>query len=271
MGYEFGLSRRIYGVVAGVVTDNKHPDGYYMVKVKFPWIRSTDVGDSENFVTTWARVMTQMAGAGRGFYSLPEPDDEVILSFLHGDIRMPVVLGAVWNNKDLMPVNDEAEHAGLKAPVAHGKESDVGIKDANVDNASAGGKNNSRFFQSRSGHLLIFDDTGGAEGLTIVSKDGHGVTFKDSDKYVSIYDKDGEEYLAFDAANKKITLQSKAGDIDIFCKSGKLNVVAKEIYVESTTKATYKTSADTIIDAGGNVDMDAGGKIDADASKIELN
>ena len=46
-----GNRRRIYGVVIGIVTDNKHPDGEYRVKVRFPWIRdATDAGDAEDFI-----------------------------------------------------------------------------------------------------------------------------------------------------------------------------------------------------------------------------
>ena len=111
MGYEFGLGRRIYGVVNGVVTDNKHPEGMYRVKVKFEWIQSTKAQDKVDYISSWARVASPMAGAGRGFYCLPEPEDEVIVSFVHGDIRYPVVLGALWNEKDKMPVNDKAPKA----------------------------------------------------------------------------------------------------------------------------------------------------------------
>ncbi|PKN54322.1 MAG: hypothetical protein CVU56_27210 [Deltaproteobacteria bacterium HGW-Deltaproteobacteria-14] len=269
MGYEFGLSRRIYGVVCGVVTDNKHPEGDYRVKVKFPWISSTDAGDKEDFISSWARVTSNMAGGGRGFYCLPEPDDEVLVSFIHGDVRLPVVIGSLWNKEDKMPVGDSASgNKGVADPLGN----DVGIGAAAVDNNAAGGKNNARFFLSRAGHMLIFDDTDGKESMTLISKSGHGLHFNDEKDNIAMHDASGEEYMVLDGKNKKIIIETKNGDIDILCKNGKLNVEAKEIFVKSTTTATYESKNDTKIESkSSNIVIKASSKIDADASKIELN
>ena len=62
---------RIGGVVVGVVTNNQDPDGLGRVKVRFPWL-------SEEHESHWARMVTPMAGNDRGFYMLPEVDDEVL-------------------------------------------------------------------------------------------------------------------------------------------------------------------------------------------------
>ncbi|MFT7581162.1 MAG: hypothetical protein ACI9MR_002836 [Myxococcota bacterium] len=267
MGYEFGLSRRIYGVVSGVVTDNKHPEGDYRVKVKFGWIRSTDAGDDEDYISSWARVTVLMGGGGRGFYCLPEVDDEVLVSFVHGDIRQPVVIGSMWNAKDAMPVGDAA--TGNKA-LTDPQGNDIGIAAAAVDNQAAGGENNARFMTSRSGHTIMFDDTDGKESLQIISKTGHVIVMSDEKDNIAIQDASGEEYIVFDGANKKIILETANGDIDILCKNGILNIEAKEITTTATTKATHeatnemKMHSKKIIIAADNL-------IDADAKKIELN
>lgn len=269
MGYEFGLSRRIYGVVSGVVSDNKHPEGDYRVKVKFPWISSKDAGDKEDFISSWARVISNMGGKGRGFYCLPEVGDEVLVSFVHGDVRLPVVLGAMWNKEDKMPVgNDTTKHKKTKDPIGN----DIGIHAAAVDNNAAGGKNNARFFLSRAGHMLIFDDTDGKESVALVSKSGHALVLNDEKDNIAFYDASGEEYLVLNGKDKKILLETKNGDIDILCKNGKLNIEAKEIFVKSTTTATYESKNDTKVESkSSNIVMKASAKIDADASKIELN
>jgi len=268
MGYEFGLSRRIYGVVCGVVTDNKHPEGDYRVKVKFPWISSTDASDKEDFISSWARVATQMAGGGRGFYCLPEPDDEVLISFIHGDIRLPIVIGALWNQTDKMPVGgDGSPNSGVTDPLGN----DIGISAAAVDNNAAGGKNNARFFLSRSGHLLIFDDTDGKESMTLISKSGHGLHFNDEKDNIAMHDASGEEYMVLDGKNKKIIIETKNGDIDVLCKNGTFNLEAKKITVKSTTTAEYKSTKDTTIKSDAKIIINASSLIDADAAKIELN
>ncbi|MCA9515540.1 MAG: hypothetical protein KC635_11395 [Myxococcales bacterium] len=268
MGYEFGLSRRIYGVVAGVVENNKHPEGHYMVRVKFPWIRSKDKGDKEDYISSWARVIANMGGKGRGFYCLPEVGDEVIVTFIHGDIRQPIVLGAVWNKEDKMPVGDSAtSNKSTKDPLGN----DIGIEKAAVDNNAADGKNNARFFLSRAGHILLFDDTDGKESIAIVSKTGHALVLNDEKENIAIYDKSGEEYMVLNGKDKKILIETKNGDIDILCKNGKFNVEAKEIFMKSSAKTTLQAGADTTIKSDANIVIKASGKIDADASKIELN
>jgi len=124
---------RIEGVVTGVVTNNKDPDGHGRVKLKFPWL-------SDQEESWWARVAAPMAGKERGFYFLPEVDDEVLVAFEHGDPRFPYVIGALWNSQAKPPLT-------------------------NTD-----GKNNVRAIKSRSGHTVTLDDTQGEEKILIVDK-----------------------------------------------------------------------------------------------------
>jgi uncharacterized protein involved in type VI secretion and phage assembly len=77
---------QIYGVVIGIVTNNKDKEGMGRLKVKFPWR-----GDSDE--SYWARVATVMAGKDRGTFFLPEVDDEVLVAFDHGDINHPYKAG----------------------------------------------------------------------------------------------------------------------------------------------------------------------------------
>jgi phage baseplate assembly protein V len=124
---------RFYGVAFAVVTNNKDPDGLGRVKVKLPWM-------DDKAETDWARVVTPMAGAARGFYFLPEVDDEVLVAFEHGNPALPYVLGALWNGKDKPP-------------------------ESNSD-----GKNDRRTIRSRSGHVIRLTDTKGSETIEIIDK-----------------------------------------------------------------------------------------------------
>jgi len=126
-------SRRIIGVVVGLVTNNKDPEGLGRVKVKFPWLSDADESD-------WARVAAPMAGNDRGAYFLPEVDDEVLVAFEHGDARSPYVVGALWNGKDTPPAKNDD------------------------------GKNNLRLIKSRSGHTIKLNDEDGKETIEILDK-----------------------------------------------------------------------------------------------------
>ena len=143
-------SGRNYGVVVGLVTNNKDPDGMGRVKVKFPWL-------SDQEESWWARMAVPMAGPSRGTYFLPEVDDEVLVAFEHGDVRFPYIVGAVWNGKDAPPTTN------------------------------SDGKNNIRLIKSRSGHIIRLDDTDGNEKVEIIDKQGtNSITIKSSDNSITI-------------------------------------------------------------------------------------
>jgi uncharacterized protein involved in type VI secretion and phage assembly len=76
------------GKVAALEGD---PVGEGRIQIRLPTITATEG-------TLWARVALPDAGDGRGFCLLPEIDDEVIVGFLDGDPRDPVILGALHSS-----------------------------------------------------------------------------------------------------------------------------------------------------------------------------
>ena len=77
----------------GIVTDNKDPDKLGRVKVKYPLL-------NDEVESGWARIAWGAAGKERGTVSLPHVNDEVAIGFEHGDVRRPVILGALFNGVD---------------------------------------------------------------------------------------------------------------------------------------------------------------------------
>jgi uncharacterized protein involved in type VI secretion and phage assembly len=145
---------RVYEPVIGIVTDNKDPDKLLRVKVKFPTLSAQDT-------TSWVSVISLGAGKERGWFFLPEVNDEVLVAFEHGDINRPIILGALWNGTD-------------KAP---------------KDNSS--GSNPIRTLVSKSGSKIEFDD----EKNTITISDGGGkgeIVFKADDNKITITAKSGD-------------------------------------------------------------------------------
>lgn len=263
-----GTGRRIYGAVIGIVTDNQHPDGEYRIKVKFPWIRDKEAGDKEDFLSSWARISSLLAGPSRGWYMLPEVDDEVLVMFEHGDIRRPIVVGGLWNGKDLPPVGKEAPKKSTD-PMGV----DLGIDKACVD-TKKNEKNRARFFHSRSGHLLLFDDADEDKDEKIVLKTARGHTLvlndKDGKESIALYDSTGEEYFHLDEKNKKITIETKKGDIDILCKEGTFTVEAKKIVTKATDTAEHEAT-NKMTHKSKEVVIKGDSKVDVDGGKIELN
>jgi uncharacterized protein involved in type VI secretion and phage assembly len=79
--------------VVGVVTNNNDPEQRGRVRVKYP-----SLSDKEE--SAWAPVATPSSGNQRGLLMLPQPDEEVVIGFEHGDSRRPIVLGSTFNGKD---------------------------------------------------------------------------------------------------------------------------------------------------------------------------
>lgn len=53
--------------------------------------------------TLWARVAVPCAGSNKGAFFIPDVDDEVVVSFVNGDSRYPIILGSLWNGNDQAP------------------------------------------------------------------------------------------------------------------------------------------------------------------------
>lgn len=80
-----------------VVTDIQDPDGRARVKVQLV------APDPEDQATLWARVAVPFAGDNRGAFLIPDVGDLVLVLFAGGDVRAPIVVGALWNGKTAVP------------------------------------------------------------------------------------------------------------------------------------------------------------------------
>ncbi|MBA3820084.1 MAG: phage tail protein [Deltaproteobacteria bacterium] len=125
---------RVYEPVIALVTDNKDPSKLGRVKVKIPILSDTDS-------SWWAPIIMLGAGKNRGWFFIPEVDDEVLVMFEHGDVNRPLVVGALWGGKDKPPEKNP-------------------------------GSNPKRVIKSRGGNKITFDDDPGS--LQIVIEDGTG-------------------------------------------------------------------------------------------------
>ncbi|TVZ37371.1 hypothetical protein P886_1712 [Alteromonadaceae bacterium 2753L.S.0a.02] len=84
--------------LAEVVAVND-PDGKNRVQIKL--LSYDDATDQD--APVWARVAVPFAGNDRGAFLIPDVGDEVLVSFVNGDTRMPVVIGSLWNGADSAP------------------------------------------------------------------------------------------------------------------------------------------------------------------------
>ncbi len=205
---EDGLFRRdpLLGAVVGIVTNNQDPDKLGRVKLKFPWL-------SDDHESDWARIASPMAGLERGVFFLPEVDDEVLVIFEHADIRKPVVLGGLWNGVDKPPTDNED------------------------------GENNLRMIRSRSGHVILLDDTDGSEKIEII-------------------DAQEENKITIDTAENTITLTT-GKDLVLSAPDGKISLQCKELEVAASSSAK--------IESDQGLDLKSGATLGIEGQTVNIN
>lgn len=161
-----------------IVTDNADPDGLQRVKVAKK--------NEDESVTEWVPVLTPYGSADTGLSMLPEINDQVLVISLDGSDNRKAIIGTFWSNEILPPQTDENKNADLNSD----------------------GKNALRFFKSRSGHKLIFDDTKGMEKIQLIASGG-------------------KTRLEFLAENKLVSLDAE-NDINMGAK-GAVLIQAQEV------------------------------------------
>jgi len=135
IAYPSSMSKRrpATNLQMAVVVDNNDPEKMGRIKVKFPWNESDE--------TPWVRLAVPHAGSDRGWLSLPEIDDEVLIGYEQNNPDLPIALAALYNKDTALP-------------------------------ADPGDKNDIKVFMTRSGNQICFTDADGSEEINIAMKDG---------------------------------------------------------------------------------------------------
>ena len=106
------LMPSVEGLHYGKVIDYKKSEGgHELLEVELP-----TANENEQNQTLYARLSTFLAGANGGAVFRPYPGDEVVIGFIGNDPRFPVVLGALYNSQDAVPLDlsgNEQQQTGL--------------------------------------------------------------------------------------------------------------------------------------------------------------
>jgi len=101
-------------VVVGPPGEEIFTDKYGRVKVQFHWDRE---GKNDEKSSCWVRVGTVWAGKQWGAIHIPRIDQEVIVDFLEGDPDQPIIIGSVYNAREMPPYELPANktQSGIKS------------------------------------------------------------------------------------------------------------------------------------------------------------
>ncbi|WP_246309744.1 phage baseplate assembly protein V [Paenibacillus alginolyticus] len=225
-------SQKFGGVMVAIVTNNTDPDKMGRVKLKL----SMQETETE---TDWVRIATLMGGKEMGSLFIPEVGDEVLVAFHLGELRMPFVIGTLWNPKNKPP-----------APAD---------------------KNDLRMIKSRSGHELSFNDKSGDESMKIKTKKGQIIELKDKDESISIADSSGNNKITIKGGSaNEISVVSQTSKITLNAK-GEVSIESiKEIKIKST-QISIEASATMALKAGATLDLKSDGIINIKGSMVKIN
>lgn len=191
------LHRPFHGVCTGIVEKDEDKAKEGRVKVRFLWLDNRTVSE-------WCRVAQPYAGNKYGIMFVPEPGDEVLLSFIHGDMNEAVVVGGLYNEKDKPP--------GYR-----------------LDSV------NRKVIRTKAGNELKFDDA--ETSITLTSKGGHVLLLDDKGKKARLTSSGG--HVAELDDNGTITIKHSSGQASIKLDSSgavtvdgaTINLTAKQINI----------------------------------------
>lgn len=146
-----GLVPGVSGLYNAKVTKIKDdPESQFRIQIEIPLFSESE--------PIWARHSQFYASKGQGAYFSPEVDDEVIVGFLNGDPRFPIILGSVYS-QSISP--DCALHPDQKA--------------------------NQKGIVTKSGLKVLFDDEN--KITSILTPDDNRFILDDKNQQISITDK----------------------------------------------------------------------------------
>ena len=202
-----GLVPAIHGLQIGIVTNiHEDPEGEERIRVRLPIIDNENDG-------VWARLSTTDAADSRGWVFRPEIDDEVIVGFLNGDPRDPIILGSVFSSAKPSPISAEEE-------------------------------NNEKGYVSRSGMKFVFDDD--KVSVTTETPNGNKIILSEDEGSIVVEDENGNKVqLTSDGINME-----SPGDINIKA-SGDLNMEGVNINVKAQAQFKAEGSAGAEMSTSG--------------------
>ena len=186
--------KRFYGVVEGLVTDNNDPDGEGKVRVQYPAF-------DQNMTSEWCRILQPYAGNGYGMFFVPEKGDEVVVAFAHGDMRLPIILGGVYNGQD--------------KPPSH--------RDASTDE---------KVIRTKGGHQILLNDSKDSQQIKITTNGGHAIDLNDKEQSVNVTSNGGQSITLDDQAGS-ITVTTSGSQSIKLDPSGGVTISATTVTLDA--------------------------------------
>ena len=205
-----------------------------------------------------APVLAGFAGKDHGIVAIPEKGDEVILAFISGDIRLPVIIGSVFNSTN-------------QAQFVIGND----------------GKNETISIQFTAGTKIEISNTPDKQKFTLTTKKGHSVTLDDDGEKAQIVNKAGDTSLTIDLKGGNIEAKAKqkvsitAGQDTMVLENGKglavtsnagdCKINTNNIAMKAQAQFSAEGSASASVKGNAQLTLEASGPTQIKGALIQLN
>lgn len=230
------------GVVSALVSDINagKPEEQGRARLTFPFL-------SDDYVSGWARIAHAGAGAERGTVVLPEVGDEVLVAFESGRFDRPVVLGGLYNGRDL-PQGGWASFVDSGAVVR-------------------------RSFTSRTGMVVEFVERPGEEVLRVSTNEGaqHLTLTQTAEKGIQLV----SEGPVSVTATRDVTIKAE-GDLTLSARkiaveaSAELALSAPKVKVDGSASLDL-SSAKVAVAGTGSAELSSSGVTTVKGSVVKIN
>jgi len=214
--------RVLDGPVTGeVVETSADPERQGRVRVAYRW-------QTGNEATAWARFAGPYAGNDRGVFFQPEVGDEVLIEFEQGDPERPIIVGSLWNGRDLPPESREG--------------------------------NEVKWIRTRSGNSIRFVEGSDGEAIELFTPEGECIVKLSNEGGNSVLTLYSEGDLHFEAKGEiRMKSQSFSQETEGDHKSkvgGKLSADATgEIAMKSGMSLGLQAGLNAVLKGGANVEL----------------
>ena len=230
------------------VMENNDPKKMGRIRVQFLWQEEQD----PNLMTPWIRIAQPHGGDDKGFYFIPEIDEEVMIDFENGNAEKPFVVGTLYHAK---------QHPGKQWPTD---------------------SNDIKAIRTRNGHTIEIHDEGEDGFIRIYDheKENYILTYSTDEKLIKLESTGNIELHA-----KKNIIMKAGGNIENYAGWDILNLAGNdirshadnEIYADADTDVSIYASQEVImkgdasvsIESDGSIKIEAGTTITEKASSIE--
>lgn len=208
-----GLLPGTTGLMIGKVKQlDQDPDNEFRIMLTLPMMQDDSQG-------IWARLSNFYATNKAGSFFIPEIGDEVVVGFLNGDPRYPIVLGSLYSSKNAAPY------------------------DLTKDNYT-------KAFVTKALNKVEFDDEN--KVITITTPGNNQAVMSDKDKSITLQDQNSNKVLMNEDG---ITIQDKSGNKIVMSSSGIEINSASDLKASASQNVNVSATSNADIAANQNVSI----------------